>query len=171
VTPSRYLPAATGKIPPAWLPFRGALNYLSTKLSNQLFFVLMLPQVNSCRAEILDLRPMHARQYWPLDSARGSTSLLYGFSPAVIPKPPDWSNNQQITGYWFLDTAKGYQPDMGLLDFLENGPPPVYVGFGSIVDHQKEAITHIVVDALTETGQRGVLLGGWSEAFARQGHF
>jgi sterol 3beta-glucosyltransferase len=163
VTPSRYLPAATGKIPPAWLPFRGALNYLSTKLSNQLFFNLMLPQVNSCRGEILDLRPMNARQYWPLDSARGSASLLYGFSPAVIPKPPDWSNNQQITGYWFLDTTEGYQPDMGLLDFLENGPPPVYVGFGSIVDHEKEAITQIVVDALRETGQRGILLGGWSE--------
>jgi sterol 3beta-glucosyltransferase len=163
VTPSRYLPAATGVIPPAWLPFKGAFYYLSTKLSNQLFFNLMLPGVNQCRGEILDLRPMTAREYWPLDSARSATSLIYGFSAAVIPKPPDWTDNQQVSGYWFLDTANGYQPPTRLLDFLENGPPPVYVGFGSLVDHQKEAIDHILVHALRETGQRGILLGGWSD--------
>jgi sterol 3beta-glucosyltransferase len=163
VTPSRYLPAATGKIPPAWLPFRGVVNYLSTKLSNQLFFNLMLSQVNQCRKEILDLRPMKAREYWPLDSARGSTSLIYGYSPAVIPKPPDWGDNQQIAGYWFLDTAEGHQPETALLDFLANDPPPVHVGFGSMVDHEQEAIKQLVIDALRETGQRGILLGGWSE--------
>lgn len=163
VTPSRHLPATTGKIPPAWLPFRGVVNYLSTKLSNQLLFNMMLPLVNQCRKEILDLRPMKAREYWPLDSARGSTSLIYGYSPAVVPKPPDWGNNQQIAGYWFLDTQEGYRPETALLDYLEDSPPPVYVGFGSMVDHEQEAINQLVIDALRETGQRGILLGGWSE--------
>jgi sterol 3beta-glucosyltransferase len=163
VTPSRHLPAATGKIPPVWLPFKGTINYLSTKLSNQLFFNLMLSLVNQCRKEVLDLRPMKAREYWPLDSARGSTSLIYGYSPAVIPQPPDWSENQQITGYWFLDAVEDYRPETALLDFLANGPPPVYVGFGSMVDHEQEAINQLVIDALRETGQRGILLGRWSE--------
>jgi sterol 3beta-glucosyltransferase len=163
VTPSRHLPAAMGKIPPAWLPFKGAINYLSTKLSNQLFFNLMLSLVNQCRIEVLDLRPMKAREYWPLDSARGSASLIYGYSPAVIPKPSDWSENQQITGYWFLDTAEGYRPEPALLDFLADGPPPVCVGFGSMVDHERQAVNQIVIDALRETGQRGVLLSGWGE--------
>lgn len=162
VTPSRHLPAATGKIPPTWLLFRGAVNYLSTKLSNQLFFNLMLPLVNECRKEILDLRPMKAREYWPLDSGRSATPLIYGYSPSVIPKPPDWSNNQQIAGYWFLDTGDGYRPETALLNFLADGPPPVYVGFGSMVDHEKETISQIVIDALRKTGQRGILLSGWS---------
>jgi len=163
VTPSRHIPAATGKIPPAWLPFRGVVNYLSTKLSNQLFFNLMLPLVNGCRKEILDLRPMKAREYWPLDSAQGGTAFIYGYSPAVVPKPPDWGHNQQIAGYWFLEAGEGYRPETALLDFLADGPPPVYVGFGSMVDHEKEAISQVVIDALRETGQRGILLSGWSE--------
>ena len=162
-TPSRYLPSTTGKIPPAWLPFKGVLNYLSTKLSNQLFFNLMSSQVNQCRKEILDLRPMKAREYWPLDSAQGSTPLIYGYSPAVIPKPPDWGANQQIAGYWFLDTEENYQPETALLDFLTNGPPPVYIGFGSMIDHEREEISQLVINSLRESGQRGILLGGWSE--------
>ena len=163
VTPSRHLPAATGTIPPTWLPFRGTINYLSTKLSNQLFFHLMLPLINQCRKEVLDLHPKKAREYWSLDSARNATALIYGYSSAVIPKPPDWSSNQQITGYWFLDTMKQYQPETALLDFLANGPPPIYVGFGSMVDREQEAISQIVIEALRKTGQRGILLGGWSE--------
>ncbi len=163
MTPSRHLPATMAKIPPAWLPFRGVVNYLSTKLFNQLFFRLMLSPVNQCRKEILDLRPMKAREYWPLDSARGSASLIYGYSPAVIPKPPDWGDNQQITGYWFLDTVKDYRPETALLGFLEGGPPPVCVGFGSMVDHEQKAIDRLVIDALRETGHRGILLGGWSQ--------
>src|SRR3989304_1409085 len=37
MTPSRHLFGAIGKIPPAWLPFRGVVNYYTTKLFNQLF--------------------------------------------------------------------------------------------------------------------------------------
>ena len=162
VTPSRHIPAASGKIPPDWLPLKGVVNYLSTKLSNQLFFNLLLSSVNQCRKDILDLQPMRAREYWSLDSAQSSTPLIYGYSPVVIPKPPDWSNNQQVSGYWFLDTAEGYQPETDLLDFLADGLPPVYIGFGSMVDHKQEEITQIVINALREINQRGILLGGWS---------
>lgn len=162
VTPSRHLPATSGKIPPDWLPFRGIVNYLSAKLSNQLFFYLLLSSVNQYRKEILDLQPMRAWEYWSLDSARSSTSLIYGYSPTVIPKPSDWGKNQQVSGYWFLDTAKNYQPEIDLINFLSDDPPPVYIGFGSMVDHEQEKITQIIISALKESNHRGVLLGGWS---------
>ncbi len=161
VTPSKHLPATTGKIPPDWLPFRGAVNFLSTKLNNQLFFNLLLPQVNQFRKEILDLRPMKSWEYWGIDSARSATALIYGYSPTVIPKPPDWKDNQQITGYWFLDAAEDYEPETVLDDFLMDGPAPVYIGFGSMVDHEQEEITQIIFNALQETKQRGILSGGW----------
>jgi UDP:flavonoid glycosyltransferase YjiC (YdhE family) len=162
VTPSRHFPAATGKIPPKWLPFRGVVNYLSIKLFNQLFFNLLLPSVNRCREDILDLQPLTRRVYWSLDSPASPTPLIYGYSPAVVPRPPDWSGNQHISGYWFLDTAKDYRLEKTILDFLANGPPPVYVGFGSMVDHERDKITQVVINALRETNQRGILLGGWS---------
>jgi hypothetical protein len=163
VTPSRYLPAANGKIPPDWLPFKAVFNYLSTKFSNQLFFNLLLSQANHCREEILGLGPMRSRDYWYLDSASSDAAFIYGFSPTVIPKPADWSSNQQICGYWFLESPQNYQPHKDLMDFLAGGPAPVYIGFGSLVDHELEEMNEIILTSLENTGQRGILLGGWSQ--------
>ena len=162
INPSHLYPAASGKIPPKWLPFRGSVNYLSTKLSNQLFFNLLLSSVNQCRKDVLDLHPLTRKYYWPLDSPGSSLPLIYGYSSTVLPKPPNWVGNQHISGYWFLDAAHDYQPEKALLDFLADGPPPVYIGFGSMVDHEREEVTQIVIHALRETNQRGILLGGWS---------
>jgi UDP:flavonoid glycosyltransferase YjiC (YdhE family) len=138
-------------------------NRISTKAFNQSFFYLLSPLINTCRAEILGLPPLSMRDYWPLDNSRTHTPLLYGFSQAVIPKPAEWTDWQQITGYWFLPPAEPYQPPPELEYFLAAGPKPVSIGFGSMVDHERDTITHMVVEALKLCGQRGVLLGGWSE--------
>ena len=89
------------------------------------------------------------------------TPWLYGYSPQVLPKPPDWADNLHVTGYWFLDAQPNWQPPAELLRFLESGPPPVYVGFGSMSDKDPERLTRLVLRALELTGQRGVLLTGW----------
>lgn len=162
VIPSRYIPPASGYLPPDWLPFRGAANYWGLKFSNQMFFNLLRKPVNECRKDLLGLPPLRTRDYWPLDSAKTSPFMIFGYSSVVIPKPPDWDENQHIAGYWFLDGPEEYQPEPDLQAFLENGPPPVYVGFGSMVDHEREQVTKIVVESLAESGQRGILLGGWS---------
>jgi UDP:flavonoid glycosyltransferase YjiC (YdhE family) len=162
MTPSRHFLGAVGKTPPKWLPFRGLVNYYTTKLFNQLFYNLMLPSVNECRVEVLGIRPMKACEYWVLDSPQNPTPIIYGYSSIVVPKPSDWSNNQQISGYWFLNTAKGYTPEKKLLEFLEKGEPPVYIGFGSLVEHNQAQIQQIVIDALRKNNRRGILQSGWS---------
>jgi sterol 3beta-glucosyltransferase len=163
LTPTRKFTHGSAPIPPDWLPLRGLYNYLSTKLTNQVFFHMLRPLSNACRKEILGLPPMNAFDYWSLDSPSGATPILYGYSPCVVPKPSDWSSNQQVTGYWFLDEVQAYQPPVDLLNFLEAGPAPVYVGFGSMVDHERREVTQLVVQALVQSGQRAVLLGGWSD--------
>ena len=41
--------------------------------------------------------------------------VLYGFSPSVIPQPPDWGDENQITGYWFLEPVNiGQLPSLWL---------------------------------------------------------
>jgi hypothetical protein len=50
-----------------------------------------------------------------------------------------------------------------LVQFLETGPPPVSIGFGSMVSGDRAATLTIVLDALKLAGLRGVLLSGWSE--------
>ncbi len=86
---------------------------------------------------------------------------IYGISPNVLPKPPDWGDNIEITGYWFLDTPADWQPPKDLVDFLLAGPPPVYVGFGSMSIRNPEETTEIVIQALSRTKQRGLLATGW----------
>lgn len=167
VIPSRHLPPINGAMPPAWLPLRGAIGYWSARLSNQLFFALLRPAVNQCRTEILDLAPMTMRDYWRVDSPSTPASFIYGFSPTVIPKPVDWGDNQQIAGYWFLDLGQEYEPPRSLMDFLEAGPPPVCIGFGSMVEHARGQLEEIIIEALAAANQRAVILGGWSELAAR----
>jgi sterol 3beta-glucosyltransferase len=163
VTPTRAFHGMSSPLPPAWLPFRGLYNLLSAKLANQSFFAMTRPLTNACRTEILGLPPLSAASYWGLDWASSPVPILYGYSPSVIPKPPDWGDFQQITGYWFLDEARSYEPPVELGTFLDSGPPPVYVGFGSMVDHEREEMTRLIIEAVRQTGQRAILLGGWSD--------
>jgi sterol 3beta-glucosyltransferase len=162
-TPSRYIRPTLGYNLLERLPFKGVINFALTKMSNQTFFNLLSPSVNQCRKDILDLAPLTVRDYWRMDSSKGPTRFLYGYSPVVLPKPPDWGENQQVSGYWFLDTAANYQPDDVLDNFLKSGPPPIYFGFGSMVEHEQEEMVRMVASALEKTDQRGILLSGWSE--------
>jgi len=90
-----------------------------------------------------------------------STILLSAYSPNVIPHPRDWSDNVHITGYWFQDSRSTWQPSAELENFLSQGEPPVYVGFGSMTGHDPERLTTVVLDALSKSGQRGVIATGW----------
>ncbi len=106
-----------------------------------------------------DLPPLTS---WPFDPQNERvTPILYGFSRQVIPRPPEWGPDVHICGYWFLDEPPGWQPPHDLQAFLEDGPPPVFIGFGSVVNSDAEQITRMALDALAETGQRGLLLTGW----------
>jgi sterol 3beta-glucosyltransferase len=87
--------------------------------------------------------------------------MLYCYSPAVVPKPPDWSEHAHVTGYWFLDHPQEWQPPADLVGFLESGPPPLYVGVGGITSRDPEKASRIVLDALRQSGQRGVIATGW----------
>jgi sterol 3beta-glucosyltransferase len=84
-------------------------------------------------------------------------------SSFVFPRPNDWPAGVISTGYWFLDEEVNWNPPSDLVDFINGGKPPVYVGFGSIGDPALAAqTTQLVVDALKLSGQRGVLATGWS---------
>jgi sterol 3beta-glucosyltransferase len=80
----------------------------------------------------------------------------------VFPRPNDWSENVHNTGYWFLHDEADWRPSSDLLDFIQKGTPPVYVGFGSVVDPTLAIqTTELVIDALKRSGQRGILATGW----------
>ncbi len=86
---------------------------------------------------------------------------LHGYSRHIIPHPDDWGEREEITGYWYLDQATNWTPPSALSRFLDAGPPPVYIGFGSMPSEDAEKLTHLIVEAVAASGQRAVLATGW----------
>jgi len=72
----------------------------------------------------------------------------------------DWNENIHQYGYWFVEEQTDYTPSKELEDFLSSGDKPVYIGFGSVFDaDQKEALSKIIIDALSKSGRRGIICG------------
>jgi sterol 3beta-glucosyltransferase len=87
--------------------------------------------------------------------------VLYGYSRHVLPPPADWGPDEHVTGYWFLDPEETWQPPADLAAFLAAGPPPVYIGFGSMGSRNPAASAQLALGALAASGQRGILASGW----------
>jgi UDP:flavonoid glycosyltransferase YjiC (YdhE family) len=87
--------------------------------------------------------------------------VLYGYSSHVIPKPSDWGEDTHVTGYWFLDPVDEWTPPAALIEFLEAGPPPVFIGFGSMSSRKPEETTDLIVEAVGRARQRAIILSGW----------
>lgn len=85
----------------------------------------------------------------------------YCWSPALIPKPYDWPLQISISGFFFLSLASSYTPPPDLLHFLESGPPPVYIGFGSIVVDDPNALTTLLFTAIRRLKIRALVSKGW----------
>ncbi|KIV89386.1 hypothetical protein, variant 2 [Exophiala mesophila] len=85
----------------------------------------------------------------------------YCWSPALIPKPKDWGSHIDVAGFYFLPLGSQYQPPEDLAEFLAAGEPPVYIGFGSIVVDDPDAMTTLIFDAVKKTGQRALVSKGW----------
>jgi len=157
-TPTRAFPSV---LLPQTLPnLGGAFNLLSSHLILQLGWLGARPMLNRTRKKILDLPPYSFAEPSQASRSKGFP-MLYGFSPSVIPAPSDWSADDHVTGYWFLDPADDWTPPPDLLNFLQAGSPPVYIGFGSMGSRKPAETTDLVLQALAQTQQRAILLSGW----------
>ncbi|MEX3008493.1 glycosyltransferase [Hoeflea sp. TYP-13] len=95
------------------------------------------------------------------DQAGNPIPALHALSSHVLPRPSDWPETAVMSGYWFLDTDDDWLPPEELQAFLDNGPPPIYVGFGSMSGRNPKRLGGAVIEALERTGHRGILATGW----------
>jgi UDP:flavonoid glycosyltransferase YjiC (YdhE family) len=84
-----------------------------------------------------------------------------GFSSAIVPRPADWRPGAEIVGYWWSPRPAGWQPPARLVEFLAAGPPPVYIGFGSM-SGDGERLSAVVSQAIRRAGVRAVVSEGWA---------
>ena len=140
------------------LPLPGynkATYYLGEQLAWQMFRAV----INRWRKHTLGLPALPLRGYFGQLGTR-QIPILNGFSQHVVRRPADWGEHIHMTGYWFPEDER-WQPPADLLAFIEAGNPPVFVGFGSMPIKDLQRTTHIILEALSLSGQRGILHMGW----------
>lgn len=137
--------------------YGGLLNWLSYTAFLKVSLWPFRRLINRWRQETLGLPPFQHEL-----SLRGNpVPKLYAYSRHVVPIPPDWDDSDIVTGYWFLDAPSDWQPSADLVAFLDQGPPPVYIGFGSMAAQDATQTAHRVLEAVRQSGQRALLAKGW----------
>ena len=87
--------------------------------------------------------------------------ILHAHSRHVVPKPADWGPDIHVTGYWFTDPDSDWVPPDDLARFLASGPPPAYVGFGSMPQQEGSDPSEAVLAAIRTTNTRAIIATGW----------
>jgi sterol 3beta-glucosyltransferase len=137
------------------------LNLTTHILARQMFWAADRSSINAWRTQKLKLPP------WPFGAPlrnwrEDEPPAVFGFSPAVVPKPADWPDSFSITGYWWMANTVDPEPADSLKSFLGAGAPPVSVGFGSIVE-ESGGLAATVAEAIAAIKRRAVLVQGWGK--------
>lgn len=137
-----------------------AFNLLSHRIVDEFVWQVYLPLIRKAwkdKVKISFISPYRR-------AVRDGGLILSGYSPSFLPRPADLPKQIVITGYWFLEPEPGWRPDPSLVEFIEAGERPMYVGFGSMGNATKNRETaDLVLRTLAETNQRAVLGAGWSD--------
>ncbi|KAH6712110.1 hypothetical protein BKA61DRAFT_485843 [Leptodontidium sp. MPI-SDFR-AT-0119] len=135
-------------------------NFLSYALVEMMTWQGLGDVINKFRRTILNLTSI-SLMWAPGMNSRLRIPFTYCWSPALIPKPKDWGPYISISGFYFLSLASSFTPAPELLKFLADGPPPVYIGFGSIVVDDPDAMTTMIFSAVKKLGIRALVSKGW----------
>lgn len=85
---------------------------------------------------------------------------LISCSNFVFKRPSDWNAHIHQKGYWFVEEQDNFRPEEALVNFLQSGEKPIYIGFGSMSMMKKHAeLGNIVVNAIKKSGKRAIICG------------
>jgi MGT family glycosyltransferase len=91
------------------------------------------------------------------------TMVLALFSSLLAKAQPDWPLNTRVTGFPFYDRRDFFgetKAESGLLEFLDDGPPPFIFTLGSAAFWVADDFYRDSIKAAEELGQRALLLIG-----------
>ena len=92
--------------------------------------------------------------------------LLHGCDYAIaademlFPRDPAWPANLQRANFLFLDDPEPLSPDLDA--WLQDGEPPVYLGFGSMGGPGTQRLEGLLLQALKASGRRCLIAAGWA---------
>ncbi|MFE5741117.1 glycosyltransferase [Streptomyces celluloflavus] len=133
-----------------------AMGHLSLRVIDRLY----AGAVRDLRTR-LDLPPATPRTVRRRAEA-ANRPVLYGFSELLVPRPKDWRSGLDIVGNWWPWHAPDTQLPSPIEDFIAAGPPPVFLGFGSMAAGDGARLSTLAVRALRRAKVRGILQSGWA---------
>ena len=154
--------APTGEFPPSLAGAR-SLGRLGNRAAGRVTAATLALGLAGSARQIrreLGLPPRSAREAVLGQPDARRWPVFHGFSPAVVPRPADWPDGYQVTGYWWPARPAGWNPPADLQDFLDSGPPPVFFGFGSLTPEDTGEITELAAAAGRQARVRLVIQAG-----------
>jgi vancomycin aglycone glucosyltransferase len=147
-SPHHRPPALPGRPVPPEVTDPRQLDELSIQGYNELFGAALnsrraasgLPPVDNVRAHVLGDRPWLAAD------------------PVLAPWPEPSDLDVVQTGAWYVPDERPLPAEVEA--FLAAGPPPVYVGFGSM--RAPQDIARVAVEAIRAQGRRILMARGWA---------
>ncbi|WP_419705987.1 glycosyltransferase [Promicromonospora sp. NFX87] len=120
-----------------------------------------------------------ARVHLPTRLRDAGVVEVQAYDPALVPGLADeWGPRRPLTGFLALDddararlgeAGSGSGLEEGLAAWLDDGDPPVYVGFGSMPVADPPALLAAVDAACAELGVRALVSAGWNDFSAADG--
>lgn len=128
-------------IHPHGTPRLGELgNVIEWRLARLAINFVMRPDVNRFRAGV-GLPPVKDLS---LDGWASHLLNLIAVTPALCAGPPDWPAWNKVCGFLALPPTAHEAVSPELAAFIAGGPPPVFMGFGSLMPWQSSHLTETV---------------------------
>jgi UDP:flavonoid glycosyltransferase YjiC (YdhE family) len=99
----------------------------------------------------------------PLTESHSPLLVLALFSEHFAQRQPDWPDNTVITGFPFLEHDQYQQLPEELVEFLDEGPPPIVFTHGSAVSADAASFFRESIAAAKLLNRRAVLVLGRDE--------
>jgi UDP:flavonoid glycosyltransferase YjiC (YdhE family) len=162
------LPTRTA--PPPGMPNLGPLNSLEWRLLDRMLRRLDGPLTGALRAA-----GSRSAGTVTVFRARSTALHLVACSPHLMQVPPDLPAHVRVTGAWAFDAAAEPLGDQ-LAAFLDAGPPPVVVSFGSMDAGEAVELGAVVADGIRGSSMRSsraekvgalAVSSGWADRHLR----
>ncbi|ABW09540.1 glycosyl transferase family 28 [Parafrankia sp. EAN1pec] len=120
--------------------------------------------VNRLRAR-LGLRP--AREPTPRRLARAGSTEIQAYSRFLVPELADWGQRRPLVGFLTLSPEQRrllgeHQLDPAVDQWLDEGEPPAYFGFGSMPVLDPPRILELLSTVADRLGLRALVSGAWA---------
>lgn len=156
---TQFMPSSN--YPPTVIPWQNLpkwVNKVLWRIVNSFINLSLVGIINKQR-DMLGLKPIKDIY----DHIIGSFKTCIIAVNELLDKVPEYRFDYIQTGLWHVPEVIEEEMEPGLIEFLESGPPPVYIGFGSMTDSNPKETSRIIEETINTLGVRAIISKGWAE--------